>query len=154
MKKIIALGLSSSGKSCYLGVSLSFMCRHRLYDINNKNRDLSRLTDTIEERMKSGRWVEKTMGREVYTFTKKGWFMDTQYVLHDWNGEYFRLLGLDEDQATREWNKAQEKIDGEIVKGDELRTLYEDDCSKADAILLFIDGKTLKEDPNDKDSEK
>lgn len=154
MKKIITLGLSSSGKSCYLGVALGFMSRYKLYEMHKRNRDLSRVTDTIEERMQSGQWAEKTMGCVVYEFTKKGWPFDTNYVMHDWNGEYFRLLGLDEDQASMEWSKAQEKINGEIVKGDELRKLYEADCKDADAILLFIDGKTLKEEPNDKESEK
>ena len=145
-KRIIALGLSSSGKSCYLGVTVGFMCRKKMYNIYDKNRNLRRLTDTIEERMKSGRWVKKTIGREEYCFKKEGFFSDAEYALHDWNGEYFHLLGLDEDQATKEWNKAQEKIDGKIVKGDELRKLYEDDCSKADAMLLFIDSRTLLED--------
>ena len=154
MTKIIALGLSSSGKSCYLGVALGFMSRYNLYEMHKRNRDLSRVTDTIEERMQSGQWVKKTMGREVYTFTKKGWLFDTDYVLYDWNGEYFRMLGLDEDQASGEWNKAQEKINGDIVKGNELRKLYETDCREADAILLFIDGKTLIEDPEDKEPEK
>ena len=154
MKKIITLGLSSSGKSCYLGVALGFMSRHKLYEMHKRNRDLSRVTDTIEERMQSGQWVKKTMGREVYTFTKKGWLFDTDYVLHDWNGEYFRLLGLDEDQASVEWKKAQEKIDGTIVEGDDLRKQYAKDCKDADAILLFIDSKTLKEAPNDRGSER
>ena len=142
-KKLIALGLPSSGKSCYISVAVSYMFRTLMYDIVSLNRSLSRVTDTIEERMMSGQWVKKTMGREVYTFTKKGWLFDTDYVLHDWNGEYFRLLGLDVDQASMEWNKAQGQINGEIVKGDELRKLYEADCRDADAILLFIDAKTL-----------
>ena len=143
IKKIIALGLPSSGKSCYMSVAVSYMFRNQMYDIVSSNRSLRSVADEIEERMKSGQWVEKTFGREEYMFTKKGWFTETSYVLHDWNGEYFRLLGLDEEHASVEWNKAQEKINGQIVKGDDLRKLYEADCRDADAILLFIDAKSL-----------
>ena len=124
MKKIITLGLPSSGKSCYMSVAVSYMFRNQMYAIVSSNRSLRSVADEIEERMQSGQWVEKTIGREEYRFTKKGWLFDTNYVLHDWNGEYFRLLGLEEDQALMEWNKAQERINGEIVKGDELRKLY------------------------------
>ena len=143
IKKIITLGLPSSGKSCYMSVAVSYMFRNKMYDIVASDRNLRAVADEIEERMQSGQWVEKTFGREAYMFTKKGWFTETSYVLHDWNGEYFRLLGLEEDQALMEWNKAQERINGKIVKGDELRKLYEADCRDADAILLFIDAKTL-----------
>lgn len=164
-KKIITLGLPSSGKSCYMSVAVSYMFREKMYDIaSSSNSSLRMVADEIEERMQSGQWVEKTIGREEYTFTKKGRFIETlrrsmpdplakifkkkgwfetSYVLHDWNGEYFRKLGLNEDQASGEWNKAQEKINGDIVKGDDLRKLYETDCREADAILLFIDAKTL-----------
>lgn len=144
-KKIITLGLPSSGKSCYMSVAVSYMFRNKMYDIVASDRNLRAVADEIEERMQSGQWVEKTIGREEYRFTKKGVFTETNYVLHDWNGEYFRLLGLEEDQALMEWNKAQERINGRIVKGDELRKLYEADCRDADAILLFIDAKTLME---------
>ena len=143
MKKIITLGLPSSGKSCYMSVAVSYMFRNQMYNIVSSNRSLRTVADEIEERMKSGQWVEKTFGREEYMFTKKGWFTETSYVLHDWNGEYFRMLGLDEEQASVEWRKAQEKINGEIVREDDLRRLYETDCREADAILLFIDAKTL-----------
>ena len=148
------MGLPSSGKSCYLGVAVGFMCRYKLYDIVNMNRDLSRLSETIEDDMKAGKWVGKTTGLTEYRFTKRGSLFDTEYILHDWNGEYFRLLGLDEEHASVEWNKAQEKINGQIVKEDDLRKLYEADCREADAILLFIDGKTLIEKADDGESEK
>ena len=161
MKKIITLGLPSSGKSCYLGVAVGFMSRHKLYEMHKRNRDLSRVTDTIEGDMKAGKWVGKTTGRMEYQFTKKkkGWWkkvswFDTEYILHDWNGEYFQLLGLDEDQAVKGWAKAQEYIDGKKVAGNELSDLYEADCRDADAILLFIDGKTLIEKADDGESEK
>ena len=158
-KKIIALGLPSSGKSCYLSVAVGFMFRHRMYDIVGLNRNLQELTDEIKERMQSGKWVGKTTGRMEYQFTKKGWWekvswFDTEYILHDWNGEYFQLLGLDEEQAKKGWAKAQEYIDGKKVAGNELSDLYEADCRDADAILLFIDGKTLIEKANDGESEK
>ena len=148
-KTIITLGLPSSGKSCYLSAAVGYMFRHRMYNIVGLNRNLQELTDEIEERMQSGQWVDKTTGRMEYQFTKKGVF-DTEYILHDWNGEYFQLLGLDGEQAKNGWTKAQENIDGRKVAGNALCELYEKDCKEADAILLFIDGKTLMDSEDKK----
>lgn len=156
MKKIITLGHSASGKSCYMSVAISYLFRKagelRLFTKSDTN--LDKLTDETVDIMQGGQWPGKTLRKMSYCMERRNrWnvFLDSCKIdflrsyleadedieLIDWPGEAFTAAG-------REWGKSADEAWREL--GSDVREAFVQDCEDADAFLLFLDGENLLKD--------
>lgn len=161
-KKIVTLGHSASGKSCYMQVAISYLWRYDSeFSLSSEDTNLDKVTDATQGILKKGKWPDKTSGAKKYHFdltTRTPRWLDLlwaprwldllkrTHTLIDWTGEAFTAAGLEragrQDEAEKRWSKCAPDTKEDFVR----------DCGEADGFLLFLDGERLLQDDEELDS--
>lgn len=131
-EKIITLGASGCGKSCYMSAAMSYLARYQVYHFRDSSRALLELMDETQDQFTTGTWANKTFSVNEYTFTlpdtfwgvEMEWLLGREtFILRDWTGEAFEAIN------SENWSKLGVKQSEE----------FREDCCNADGILCFID---------------
>lgn len=147
-KKIVTLGHSASGKSCYMQVAMSYLRRRKEFRLTSEDTNLDKVTDATQDILQKGKWPDKTFGANEYHFDLTTWIglLKRIHTLIDWTGEAFTAAGLERagrlDEAKKRWNKC----------APDTKEDFERDCVEADGFLLFLDGERLLQDDEELDS--
>lgn len=126
IRKVVTLGLPESGKTAYMSCAMLYMARHdKTWKMMSFNRTFLELMNHTEEIMRSGAWPEKTRTRNDLQFEVEGSIVN----ITDWAGEHFEALA--DYEAGRSFS-------------DEMGQQFKTSLRKADYLLIFIDGATVK----------
>lgn len=144
-KKIVTLGHSASGKSCYMQVAISYLWRYgKEFRLTSEDTNLDKVTDATQDILQKGKWPDKTFGAKEYHFDLTTWcgLLKRTHTLVDWTGEAFTAAGLERAGSQAGWDKYAPNTKDNFVK----------DCKEADGFLLFLDGERLLQDDEELDS--